>query len=191
MKPDQELQARRARARYLLVGTGILAAGAAGYAGFVIFVGSQPGAGPGVGVLVLAATTGFAAFFSPCSFPLMLTFLTRQASQTRTSAVASATAVGLGAIAFLTLVAVLIGSGASAVSRVVAFDSVTGRVFRFGVGALLIGLGLHQARALALRLRWPDRLVTATARFMDPSRLSSRVGRDFLYGFGYLLVGFG
>lgn len=66
----------RSRFRFAATALGVLVVGGAGYVGFVAFVESDREVG--AGVMILAAATGFAAFFSPCSFPLLLTFLARR-----------------------------------------------------------------------------------------------------------------
>lgn len=186
---EAERDRRRARVRYLAVAFGLLVAGLAGYIGFVAFVGS--GRVVSAGTMFLAAATGFAAFFSPCSFPLLLTFLSRRAAESRRAAAISAAAVGMGAASLLALFAVLIGFGGETIGRVVAFDSASGRVFRLGVGLLLVVLGLRQIRLLAIRMGWLDRVARTAGRLFDPSRFSRRVSGDVAYGFGYLLAGFG
>ena len=163
--------------------------GLAGYAGFVAFTRTDRAAG--VGMLALAAATGFAAFFSPCSFPLMLTFLTRQATSSRVTAVASALFVAVGAASLLALVAAVLAAGGQAIAGMVALGTISGRVFRLGIGALLIAFGLRQTQLIRVRMRWLDLVGATASRRLDPVRVSSRFGRDFAYGFGYLLAGFG
>ncbi len=188
MRDDSALR-RRARARFSVLAVGMVVVGLAGYAGFVVFTGSERGAG--TSSVLLAAATGFAAFFSPCSFPLMLTFLSRRAAGSPRAALASAAMMAAGAVSLLGLVAVLIGAGAGAIGGVLSFDSGPGRVFRVAVGAMLVVLGLRQARLVRLRMRWLDRVASTSARLLDPSRVSGGRRRDFVYGFGYLLAGFG
>lgn len=180
---------RRARIRFSAVALGVLVAGLAGYVGFVAFVDSDRSIS--AGTMFLAATTGFVAFFSPCSFPLLLTFLSRRAAESRRALAASALAVGMGAAALLALIGVLIGFGGETIGRVVAFDSVPGRMFRLGVGLLLVVLGLHQTQWLPFRMGWLNRVAGTAGRLFDPSRFSSRGVGDVVYGFGYLLAGFG
>jgi len=186
---DEATLRRRARARFGAVTVGLVVVAVAGYLGFVAFVESSPGVG--AGVMVLAAATGFAAFFSPCSFPLLLTFLTRKSTESTAVAVASALRVGAGAAALLGLFAVAMVAGGAALGRVVEFDSTSGRVFRLSIGLLLILFGLRQARLLGIRMRWLDRVAGSAARMTDPARVRNPAGADFAYGFGYLLAGFG
>jgi cytochrome c biogenesis protein CcdA len=186
---DELTERRRAWARFTVTGFGVIVVGVAGYLGFVAFVGSDPRLA--VGVLVLAAGTGFAAFFSPCSFPLLLTFLSRRSTYSTGAALASALRVAAGAALLLTVVATVIGLGGMGLARVVEFDSTTGRIFRLLVGLLLVVLGLSQTRLLAVRMRWLDRVAGVSARLFDPGRVTNPGGSDVVYGFAYLLAGFG
>lgn len=186
---DELTQQRRAQARFATTGLGVIVVGVAGYLGFVAFVGSDSRIA--AGVLVLAAGTGFAAFFSPCSFPLLLTFLTRRSTESTAAALVSALRVAGGALLLLATVAAVIALGGSALAGVVGFDSTTGRGFRLLVGLVLVVLGLRQSRLMAVRMRWLDRVAGVSARRFDPGRVVTPVFRDVVYGFGYLLAGFG
>ncbi len=186
---SERIARHRVRARLVATTVGVAVVGLAGYVGFVAFVGSERDLS--AGVLVLAAATGFAAFFSPCSFPLLLTFLARRAADTRGAALLSAVRVGAGAALLLTVVGTAMIAGGTALGDVVAFDSAPGRVFRSGVGLVLFSFGLYQARLVRLRMRWPDRIAGSAAKVLDPARISQPGARDVVYGFGYLLVGFG
>jgi len=168
---------------------GLLVVGIAGYAGFVAFVESDQSTG--TALLLLAAATGFAAFFSPCSFPLLLTFLGRRADESVASAAGSALRVGLGAASLLAVVTIPIVVFGDAVAGLVAFDRLAGRIFRVIVGLTLILFGLRQARLIRLRIRGFDWVASRSAALFDPRRPSTRARSDFLYGFGYLLAGFG
>jgi cytochrome c biogenesis protein CcdA len=195
VKVDDVTLRRRARARLGAVILGLVVVAVAGYVGFVAFVESNPGVG--AGVMVLAAATGFAAFFSPCSFPLLLTFLTRRSTESTGSALVSALRVGAGAAVLLGLFAVGITVGGAALGRIVEFDSPPGRVFRLSIGLLLVVFGLRQSQRFGFRMQWLDRVAgldrvaASSARVLDPGRASNAAGADFAYGFGYLLAGFG
>lgn len=183
---DELTAQRRARYRLWAVSLGLVVVGLAGYVGFVRFDG--PGAG---GVLFLAAATGFAAFFSPCSFPLLLTLLSRRSSESPAAALASSTRVALGGLILLTLIATVIGFGGSALAMVLGLDTRAGQVFRLTIAVVLVALGLRQSRLWGFRMRWLDRVAATSARMLDPSRVAGERGRDVVYGFGYLLAGFG
>ncbi len=179
----------RARARLLVVTAGVALTGMAGWAGSSL-VGSD-GRAVAAGTMALAVATGFTAFFSPCSFPMMLTFLTRRSAETGPALAAGAVRVGLGAGALLGTVGLLAMAGGEAIARVLGFDQPAGRAFRVAVGLLLVVLGLRQAGWLHGRLRWMDRLAAAAATRLDPSRRATRWAADVAYGFAYPLVGFG
>jgi cytochrome c biogenesis protein CcdA len=175
--------------RFTLVTFGVLLVGIAGYLGFVAFV--QTDAPGSSSVLVLGALTGFAAFFSPCSFPLLLLFLSRRAEESTRSAMTSSLRVGMGAALMLALMGlVLIVVGAS-VGGVLQFDQPSGRTFRLILGAVLIIFGLKQSRLVRIPMGWMDSVASRAGQRFDPSKTSSRARGDVLYGFGYLLAGFG
>lgn len=177
------LSTHRTLARFVVVAVGLMIVGLFGYSGFVAFVGQeQPMA---AGMTALAAGTGFAAFFSPCSFPLLLTFLARRASDR--DAVASALRVALGAALLLVVLATTILLGGSAIASVVRFESGPGRAFRVAIGTGLVAFGLVQAGGFTLP--WLDRLAGLSTRVLEPH--GAEHGRDVIYGFGYLLAGFG
>ena len=180
---------RRSRARFAAIAFGVVVIGIAGYAGFVAFVGSDRDIA--AGVMVLAAGTGFAAFFSPCSFPLLLTFLTRRATDSRGGALLSGLRVAAGATLLLAAVATVMVLGGTALGGVIEFDTAAGRLFRLGVGLVLMVLGLRQARLWGVRMRWLDRVAGPSARVFDPGRVTNPGRSDVVYGFGYLLAGFG
>ena len=186
---DEVIRRRRTRIRFGLTALGILVAGIAGYIGFVAFAGSDRSTG--TAILLLAAATGFAAFFSPCSFPLLLTFLAKRADESIGGAAISALRVGAGAASLLALLATGVAIFGNAAAGVLAFDRPAGRVFRLVVGLMLVIFGLRQSRIIRLPIRAFDAVASAAGRALDPTRLSSRAGRDVLYGFGYLLAGFG
>ncbi len=189
MPMDEARLRRRTLARFLATTLGVLVVGVAGYFGFAAFVGSQRDAA--AGAFALAAGTGFAAFFSPCSFPLLLTFLTRRSEESKQTAMLSSLRLGSGAVILLVIVAVVVAAGGTALARVVEFDSAAGRVFRFAIGVVLVVFGLRQTNVLRFRMRWLDRIASASGRLLDPTNARTPARRDFIYGFGYLLAGFG
>ena len=186
---DPTLLRRRGQVRLALIAAGFLLVAVAGYAGFVWFVRSDRAASSGV--LVVGVITGFAAFFSPCSFPLLLTFLARRAEESRGSAFISALRVGLGATLMLAALGLVMAAGGAAIGTIVQFDQPLGRGFRLLVGALLVFLGLRQARLVTVRLSWLDSFARAAGQRFDRSKRLSQGGGDVVYGFGYLLAGLG
>jgi hypothetical protein len=69
----------RGARRYLLLVVAVAVVATAGYVGYVLYPRFDLPAQEGAGLLALAAAAGFASFFSPCSFPLLLGLLGRQA----------------------------------------------------------------------------------------------------------------
>lgn len=72
------------RLRYFLLISGISVLALVGYAGYVIHPRFDLPAVTGVGLLILAASAGIASFFSPCSFPLLVTLLARETNAGKT-----------------------------------------------------------------------------------------------------------
>jgi len=182
---------------YILLAAIVGVLALAGYAGYVLYPRFDLPAATGIGLFVLAAGAGIASFFSPCSFPLLVTLLAREsgarsgASGSRMPrALSFATALALGASAFLILTGIGIALGASALFEGVTFTSTAGRTIRFGIGTLLIVLGLIQFGLVpvsfsAHRLTNPLMRRQARWRREQPTRAFG------LYGFVYILAGFG
>lgn len=192
--PEREAVLRsRGRTRWGLLIAGTLLIGLAGYVGFRFY--PTVGSGTGLGLLVLAAATGFAAFFSPCSFPLLLTVVTRQTAETESGRLRSglrfATGASLGAAAFLLSFGLALSLGGGSIADHITFTSTSGRILRVSVGAGLIVMGLVQLGRVRLSF---SRLASLAAPI--ERRRSGSVDRDgflnhVLYGFGYLVAGFG
>src|ERR687892_1854453 len=106
----------RGRTRYVVLAGAVALAGLAGYVGYVIYPRFDLPSVTGAGLLLLAAGAGVAAFFSPCSFPLLLTLLTRQVrggspGNRLRSVLVFAGAFSAGAVAFVLSLGVLISLG--------------------------------------------------------------------------------
>ncbi len=186
------LLVRRSRLRWIIVLVSMVAVGFGGYLGFVTFVETGSVGGLRAGAMGLAVATGFAAFFSPCSFPLLLTFLVRQyGSGSRRRAVMSSVIVGFGAVVFFGLLAVALALAGEGLGRFVGFDTTTGRLFRGVLGGFLVFLGLRQAHLIKARFRVLDTIAGAAGRTFDIANVENPATRNFVYGFGYVLAGFG
>lgn len=185
----------RGRGRYVLLAIGLVLAGIAGYVGYVAFPRFDLPAGVGAGLLVLAVGAGVASFFSPCSFPLLVTLLTRESSsggRPAARAVRVAVPLSLGAVAFVLGVGALIALGGQGLAGSVTFTSTAGRVLRVAVGSGLLLLGMVQAEIVPFSFhRLGDRI--ARPILGAQARLRRRRPRSGLvfFGFGYLLAGFG
>ena len=102
-----------------------------------------------------------------------------------------ATGMSLGASLFVLPVGAVIALGGSGLVAGVTFTSVAGRALRLGVGVFLVLLGLVQLGLL------PNPLHRVEEWIKPLQRLSARERRErpfwgyTLFGFGYLLAGFG
>lgn len=186
------------RLRYLLLVAGTVVAGMAGYTGYVLYPRFGLPSVAGASVLVLASAAGFAAFFSPCSFPLLATLLSREAAdgdgpRSRRSgrALLFATALSVGAVVFVLGVGLLFALGGRGLAGAVTFTSTSGRIIRAVVGLLLVALGLVQSGQLQADLR---RFEPAIHGYLErQARLRRRhpIAGGAVFGFGYLAAGFG
>ena len=145
----------------------------------------------GASLLLLSAAAGIASFFSPCSFPLAVTLVARETSPGQQARVTKlALSLGLGALLFLILAGALIAAGAGAFFKQVTFTSTAGITIRAVVGSLLILLGLIQLNVFPIAARGGGSSETVSRSPGTAAR--QRPGVAFgLFGFGYLLAGFG
>ena len=185
------MAAGAARRYALLVGV-TAGAALAGYTGYVLYPRFDLPAATGASLWGLAAAAGIASFFSPCSFPLAVTLLARETTPGRQGRLTRLSIwLGLGALLFLALAGTLIAAGAGAFFKQVTFTSTAGITIRAVVGSLLIFLGLVQLNVLPVSLLAVE---DAAKPLLDRQ---ARLRRDRpalafgLFGFGYLLAGFG
>ena len=192
--PVRSEQPRRTRLRFAVLAGAIALAGLAGYLGYVAYPRFELPSATGVGLLVLAAAAGIAAFFSPCSFPLLLTLLARRvhAQPRRTAAALGfAASFSVGSTAFLLLLGGLIALGGRPLAESVTFTSTAGITIRIVVGSLLILLGLVQAEVLHFSFHPIERLTRGLSSAQARIRRDRPVAGAVLFGLGYLLIGFG
>lgn len=179
---------------WLLTGLTVVIA-LAGYAGYVLYPRFGLPPVEGLGLLGLAAASGVASFFSPCSFPLLMTLLAGHSvgnpAEDSPSPTVFGASLALGAALFVAAVGVVIASGGAALLGGVTFASTPGRVIRLITGTLLVVLGLSQVGILGFSMH-------GIARFVQPrsgGRIRRRGGdawpRFAVFGFGYVLAGFG
>src|SRR6266540_6318045 len=114
------------RLRYALLAVGVVLLGLAGYVGYVTYPRFHLPSVTGAALLALAAGAGLAAFFSPCSFPLLLTLLSSEASSAgpahRTARVAAfAAAFSVGVVGFLAVLGGVIALGGKELASSVTF----------------------------------------------------------------------
>jgi cytochrome c-type biogenesis protein len=175
----------------------VLAIALAGYVGYVLYPRFDLPAAQGAGLLGLAAAAGIASFFSPCSFPLLLGLLGRQAVRQADGGTEAARplvfggALSLGAAVFMVLAGLVIGLGGEALFAGVTFTSTAGITIRSVVGVLLILLGLVQLGRLPLSMHAVENAVRPIQRRSARLRRDRPVTGFALFGFSYVLAGFG
>ncbi|MEX2586713.1 MAG: heavy-metal-associated domain-containing protein [Actinomycetota bacterium] len=182
---------------YELLTFAVVITALAGYAGYELYPRFDLPAVDGAGLLALAAGAGIASFFAPCSFPLLVTLLSRQvggdgrATKAR-RALPFALALAAGAAGFLVLFGTLIALGGRAFAGSVTFTSTVGIALRIAVGAALIGLGLIQLGVLAdTSFRSVEHVTKRLNRAQAALRRRHPVTGFTAFGFFYLLAGFG
>jgi len=167
-----------------------------GYVGYVVYPRFDLPAVEGLGLLGLAAAAGVAAFFSPCSFPLLVTLLARQAVDDAEALRPARPAVfgaslGLGAAVFMLSAGLVFAVGGEALFSGVTFTSTAGITLRLVVGLLLIFLGLIQLGVVPVSLHAVSRLAQPLLRSQARLRRERPVAGFAVFGFGYVLAGFG
>ncbi len=180
--------------QYALLAGLVLAIAAIGFVAFISYLQLDIAAFAGSGLLLLGVAAGAASFFSPCSFPLLVTLLARSIGSERDTSPATgralqfATAMAIGVSLFLVLLGGAVATGAGPLFRQVTFTSTPGRILRLVVGMGLILLGLRQMTGrINVADRLKERIIRAQAR---TRRRSVQLGFA-LFGFGYVLAGFG
>ena len=180
----------------LLFVAGPLLLALAGYGGYALYPRFDLPAVTGAGLLLLAAGAGLASFFSPCSFPLLATLLARQARDVQRSEAWArllrfASALAAGVTLFLLLTGAAIALGAAPFFARVTFASTGGRAIRLAAGSVLVLLGVFQWRGVSPG----SGAVYRVAKPLMETQVRLRQERPMLafglFGFGYVLAGFG
>ena len=184
------------RSRYLILVVSVVVVAVAGFVGYVVYPRFDLPAVDGLGLLGLAAAAGVASFFSPCSFPLLVTLLARQAVDDAEAGKRGRPAVfggslALGAAAFMLLAGVVIAAGGEALFAGVTFTSTAGITIRVVVGVLLVLLGLIQLGAIPLSMHAVSGFAQPLLRSQARLRRERPVAGFAVFGFGYVLAGFG
>ncbi len=175
--------------RYLWLVVMVLMLSLIGYLGYMVYPRFNLSAADTT-LLLLAVTAGLASLFSPCSFPLLLTLLVREAKPDG-RLLRSATAFITGMTLFLVLVGLALALGAGEWISAVTFTSVGGRILRLFVGLALIGFGLWQVQGKSLNFSWLNQILEPLwTKQAQLHRRQTTVSYG-LYGFGYILAGFG
>lgn len=189
---------KEAYLRYIILAVGVGVLALAGFTGYVVYPRFDLPPESGIGLLILAAGAGIASFFTPCSFPLLLTLLARETKaeggdvgRLIRKALRFAGALSIGAFVFLVLTGGGIALGAGSLFEEVTFTSSIGIAIRVVIGTLLILLGFIQLEILPVSFDWVWRLVKPLMKTQAKLRRSQPTTAFVLFGFGYLLAGFG
>lgn len=180
---------------YLSLVFAVLLLALAGYGGYVLYPRFDLPAVGGTGLLLLAAA-GVASFFSPCSFPLLATLLARQVRNAErrlawVRLLRFGTALAAGAALFLLLMGAAIALGTAPLFARVTFTSTAGRLLPLAVGGLLVLLGLLQWRGIAPGSGTVYQTVKPVIELQARLRRRRPTLSFGLFGFGYILAGFG
>ncbi len=187
----RDLPDRRAHDRTILLFAAVLMLALLGYVGFLLFPG-LPLPATGGGLILLAAAAGLASLFSPCSFPLLLTFLAREAKgHSFRHLFRHALAFTVGVTLFLLLIGVGLVLGATPLFARVSFAGPAGRTLRLVAGLLLISFGVWQVRGQTLNFGPLNSLLQPLWKAQIRLRRRKSVLGHMIYGFGYILAGFG
>lgn len=184
------------RSRYLVLVALVVVVAAGGFVGYVLYPRFDFPGVEGVGLLGLAAAAGVASFFSPCSFPLLVTLLARQAVADSEAGRPARPAIfgaslALGAAVFMLMAGLVIALGGEALFAGVTFTSTTGITIRVVVGVLLIFLGLIQIGVVPLSMHAVSGVVQPLLKQQARLRRERPVLGFTMFGFAYVLAGFG
>lgn len=187
---------QQGRTRYLILVVAVVVVAVAGYVGYFVYPRFDLPAADGLGLLGLAAAAGVASFFSPCSFPLLVTLLARQAVDDAEHGRSARPAVfgsslALGAALFMLLAGLVIAFGGEALFAGVTFTSTAGITIRVVVGVLLVSLGLIQLGVIPVSMHAVSRVAQPLLRSQARMRRKRPVAGFAVFGFGYVLAGFG
>ena len=179
------------RMRYLVLVVAVLVVAVAGFVGYVVYPRFGLPAVEGLGLLGLAAAAGVASFFSPCSFPLLVTMLARQSVGRSARPAVFGGSLALGAAGFMLLAGLVIAFGGEALFAGVTFTSTAGITIRVVVGGLLVFLGLIQLGVIPLSMHAVSGFAQPLLRSQARLRRERPVAGFAVFGFAYVLAGFG
>lgn len=112
-------------------------------------------------------------------------------SSTRGHLLRSVGSFTVGVVLFLLLIGLALAFGAGRWIAGVTFTSSAGRTLRLVVGFVLISFGWWQVRGKSLNMRWLNRLLQPLWRKQAELRRRQTMLGYGLYGFSYILAGFG
>lgn len=146
-------------------------------------------------LFILAIAAGFASFFSPCSFSLMVALIGRfSKSDGQVSIRASlrtAITIAIGTSLFFIVSGVILVMGGAALFSSVTFDSLAGRTIRLVTGSILIAFGFTQLGKLSNPLTAVTTIASPLMRFQARHRNEKPILGMIVFGFAYPMAGFG
>jgi cytochrome c biogenesis protein CcdA len=181
---------RNGRSSFLLLVLSVLLLAVAGYTGYILYPRFDLPPATGVSLLALAAAAGIASLFSPCSFPLLMTLLAREAVE-HGRLIRTAIAFTAGMTLFLLLAGLTLALGAGRWISAVTFTSSAGRLLRLTVGLALISFGLWPVQGKSWMFPWLNQVLQPLWTKQAQLRRRQSSLSYGLYGFGYILAGFG
>ncbi|MCA9943820.1 MAG: hypothetical protein H6656_21750 [Ardenticatenaceae bacterium] len=176
--------------RFLGLATAVLILSLFGYGGYILYPRFDLKSAAASGLLPLAVMAGVASLFSPCSFPLLLTLLAGESSGNG-RLLRSVGAFSIGAALFLLLTGLALALGAGGWIARFTFTSAAGRTLRLLVGLALIGFGVWQLQGRSLNVGWLNQALQPLWYKQTKLRHQKSTLSYGLYGFGYILAGFG
>ncbi len=178
--------------RLLVIGVVIALLGYATYALYPRFSLAET---TGLSLFILSIAAGFASYFSPCSFSLMIALIGRfSKSNNQISVHASlrtAITIAIGSSVFFLISGVILVMGGDVLFRSVTFDSLVGRLIRLITGTILIIFGLMQLGKLSNPLTTVTRIASPLMRFQARQRNEKPILGMIVFGFAYPMAGFG
>lgn len=192
----QSMEQKKVKFLVLLLEAGVLVF--AGYLGKLGAPGFHLSGTDGLGIMLLAAGTGMAVFFSPCSFPLLLSHIGGIGGKGRNSESRSVVQIvrfamgfSLGLCCFLLLAGGLVGWAGEGMRAVLPASGFVATVFRATMGALLVVFGLIQTNVLIVDFRILPRFTRGLRLAQAGLGANHPVAGSVVFGFGYALAGFG
>ena len=187
----------KSRLWYFILLFGVFGVSILGYLVFRVYPTLSTPTSTGLPLMGLAIAAGVAAFFSPCSFPLLITLLSRRFQVDvehllpKKRSLVYAFQLALGSAIFLMLVGILIAAGGVSFISQFTFTSQAGRWLRVLIGALLFILGLAQIGLVRIRFGWVANASHKSLRSQVMKARKNVENNFFLFGFLYILAGFG
>ena len=162
----------------------------AGYLTFSYFVVKLMPEVLSLNLFIVAIVAGIAAFFNPCSFtvlPAYITgvFLTKEKKVKQGKIVHYGFLAAIGLITFNLILGIIMGFLGESFLKSFSLNHPFVRLFRGGVGLVLLILGLMYIAGRGFRFPFFERI----GRTFQSLRMTSPSASMYIYGFGYNMIG--